>query len=89
MTHVVLTRQALASRYVKRCALCRVVRGNSAYNTRRGGLADICRFCGGDAKYLRELRREEKRLSSEMDAVRAKIARLMVDANQSTLELGA
>lgn len=83
MTHAVLTPQAYASRYVKRCQRCRTVRGNSAFNPRHGALSDVCKFCTGNKRQIRgnlkrltQLRATERRLAGELDDVRDEIQAL-------------
>ncbi len=79
----VLTRQAFASRYVKRCLRCRVVRGNSSFNGKPGRRSDVCRACtehakklSVDLKKLVQFKITERRLAHELEALRLKIRTL-------------
>lgn len=80
----VLPPQEFASKYVKRCSQCRVVRGNSQFNGKPGYRSDVCRFCSqvdtargrqlrARIRSLAKLRAREERLADDLASIRAQI----------------
>lgn len=70
----VLPPQEFASKYVRRCPRCKVVRGNSAFRAARGDRTpNVCRFCEADARDLAKRRRAEVRQLPRLRALEQKM----------------
>ncbi len=89
MTAVAIQQSIPTSRYVKRCARCRTVRGNSSFyqGARHGRDPSVCRFCHDQTQNTRKvvkelrsrirelttMRERERRLANELERVRRQI----------------